>query len=144
MLNASGFLQNMILVLKQNEQLSDLNFIVGFPGSKKPSPLTKNYVVLGINSSKEEKIEVYTEDETPTLKYNRRDTARIRFDIFVPETSNGIDCYEIFSTLSGYVMKYTSDYKFITAGCDTVTYERDEGAFVLNAHMDVEKYYLKK
>ena len=41
-------------------------------------------------------------------------------------------------------MKYSSDYKFITAGCDTVTYERDEGAFVLNAYMDVEKYYLKK
>lgn len=143
MLDASGFLQNLMLVLKRNEQLSDLNFIMGFPSSKKPAPLTKNYVVLGIDSSKEEKKEVYSKDETPVLLSNRHDTARIRFDIFVPETSNGIDCYEIFSNLAGYVMKATSDYKFIMAGCDTVTYERDEGAFVLNAYMDVERFYLK-
>ena len=40
-------------------------------------------------------------------------------------------------------MDFSSSYEFVTAGCDTVTYERDEGAFVLNAYMDIEKHSLK-
>lgn len=143
MLNLGNILAALKLVLEKNSALSDLTFIVGFPGSKKPAPLTKNYVVLGIDSSKEEKKEVYSKDEPPVLLSNRHDTARIRFDIFVPETSDGINCYKIFSNIAGYVMEFSSSYEFVTAGCDTVTYERDEGAFVLNAYMDIEKHSLK-
>ena len=60
MLNLGNILAALKLVLENNSALSNLTFIVGFPGSKKPAPLTKNYVVLGIDSSKEEKKEVYS------------------------------------------------------------------------------------
>lgn len=143
MINVVSALNKIQLVLQNNTELSELKFIMGFPGAKKPAPLTKMYVVLGIDKAADEKKEVYTKDETPVLQYNRYSTARIRFDIFVPETSDGIKCYEIFCKVANYIMGFSSDFEFVTAGCGTVTYERDEGAFVLNAYMDVEKYTLK-
>lgn len=143
MLSLSGIVNSMKIMLESKEELSDLTFIVGFTGADKPSPLTKNYVALGIDGAKEVIKDVYSEDETPVLLFNRFCTARIRLDIFVPETSNGIECYKIFTRLSNYIMELSTNYDFAGAGCDTITYERDEGAFVLSAYIDVEQYSLK-
>lgn len=62
----------------------------------------------------------------------------------MPETSNGIECYKMFMRISNYVESLSDEFAFAGSGCGTVQYERDEGAFVLNAYIDIKKDFKNK
>ena len=49
----------------------------------------------------------------------------------------------MFMRISNYVESLSDEFAFAGSGCGTVQYERDEGAFVLNAYIDIKKDFKK-
>ena len=49
----------------------------------------------------------------------------------------------MFMRISNYVESLSDEFAFAGSGCGTVQYEQDEGAFVLNAYIDIKKDFKK-
>lgn len=126
--------------LASRTSLSDIHFVYGFPGVTKAAPLTRPSVAVGVTKMQESKVDpVYSATDSTQLLYNRVADVRVRFDIYVPQTEDGFDCYEIFSRLGDQLLDAEASFTFVTAGCGDLKYKRDEGAFLLTAWIDIEQ-----
>ncbi|MBR4868700.1 MAG: hypothetical protein IKU10_06050 [Clostridia bacterium] len=121
----------------------DIRFVTAFDGEPKASPLNRPTVSFSVNKMEEKDVNpVYSDvdkvtGETPTLLYNHTVEVRLQMDIHVPQTSNGIQCYEIYTRMSRRMMDENFSLPFVGVGCGDIQYNRDIGAFTLRTYVDL-------
>lgn len=145
MVELDTILKNMQVLLSASSSFSDIHFVHAFTGLSKASPLNRPTVSLAVKSMEEKDVEpVYTKvdeaaGEIPELLYNHVVSVRLRLDIHVPQTVNGIECYEIYTRLSRFLMDMEFTLPFVGVGCEDLKYNRDMGAFTLYTYVDLKE-----
>ncbi len=144
MIEVDELLRNLQLLLSTRPEFADLHVVTAFPGGAKASPLVRPTVALGVDRLEEKDVEpVYAEpqqaDEPPKLLYNHLFTLRLRFDVHVPQTGDGLLCYTIFNRVSRSLLDFETNVPVVGAGCGDLRYQRDAGAFTLHAYLDLRK-----
>ncbi len=145
MINLDTVLKNMQTLFSSNANFDTITFVNGFTGEVKPSPLKKPTVAFSVDTMSEEDVDpVYSsatesEGELPTLLYNHVVKLRLSMNIYVPQTGNGIECYELYTKLSRYIMDSEFTLPFVGVGCGELKYDRDIGAFVLPTYLDIKE-----
>ena len=136
-------LKNLRLYFANLPAFSDVKFVCAFPGTVKASPLTRPVVSFSVKTMEEKDVPpVYSQvdeaaGEVPVLLYNHTVAVRLRVDVHVPQTGNGINCYEIYTRLSRHLMDMQFNIPVVGVGCQDLRYDRDMGAFSLYSYVDL-------
>ncbi len=143
MIKFNNYLSTIKRKLENDENFSDIRVVFGFSGKKKPLPMSKPTVAVGLENSVENRIApVYSEDNPSTMLYNRDCNICVRFDVYVPDSMEGYKCYDIFSRIGEMFFENVSTYKFTSVKCGDLSYKRDEKAFLLTGFLEIEKRYI--
>lgn len=135
--------KNLTTLFSINPDFQDIRFITAFTAADKASPLNRPTVAFSVKQMEEKDVTpVYTKvdeeaGEIPELLYNHTTFVRLRVDIHVPQTTDGVVCYEIYQRLSRVIMDNTFNIPFVGVGCEELRYDRDMGAFTLYTYMDL-------
>jgi hypothetical protein len=142
MVSLDQMIINLQNFLKKKEDLSDVTFVPAYAGKVKSIPLNGPVVALSVLSMEDMDVKpVYTMDDTNVsqLVYNHILTVRLALDIYVPQTDNGVGCYEVFSRMQKYLPSVNYGCPFVGTGCKGMEYYRDAGTFTLSTYVDLEQ-----
>ncbi len=145
MIELDKLVKQLKMLYEVMDEFDDIRFVTAFDGEAKASPLNRPTVSLSVTKMEEKDVKpVYSDvdevtGEVPTLLYNHTVDIRLQMDIHVPQTSNGIVCYEIYTRLSRRMMDSDFNINFVGVGCGDIQYNRDIGAFTLYTYVDVQE-----
>lgn len=145
MIELDTILKNLRLYFASVPEFSDIKFVLAYTGTAKASPLNRPTVSFSVKTMEEKDVDpVYSKadesaGETPQLLYNHVVNLRLRLDIHIPQSGDGIGCYEIYTRLSRHFMDMEFNYPFVGVGCEDIKYNRDMGAFTLYTYVDFKE-----
>ena len=150
MIELDKIVKQMKMLFAISSDFDDIRFVTAYDGEPKASPLDRPTVSFSVTKMEEKDVKpVYSDvDEVtgdgPTLLYNHTVDVRLQMDIHVPQTSNGIACYEIYTRMSRRMMDDTFTVPFVGVGCGDIQYNRDIGAFTLYTYVDIQETSIVK
>ncbi len=142
MVALNSLIVNLQTYLGKQSDLDEVTFVPAFAGKVKSMPLEGPVVALAVESMEDRDVKpVYVMDDTDMeqLVYNHMINIRVRLDIYVPQTDDGLGCYDVLNRMRKYLPKVNYGCPFVGMGCHEVEYYRDAGTFTLCTYVDLEE-----
>lgn len=124
--------------LSSQQELEGINFITEYPASKKPVPLKKVMVAVGIDNIAIE--DSFVENDEGVLvenEYCRLASIKLRLGIHAPFAEGGARCHDVFTDVAD-CLTFATDLNISQSGCGKIKADRDTDAFVLEAWITVQ------
>lgn len=134
-------------ILKNDTELSLVNFNLSFPNKFVPNPLIKPSVSIGV---KEVKINTgsfdgYLSTKDDTEYYGNLSKLNLALDIYVPEKDGGSKCYDIFYKIYKTLLASNNlNFNITSFSANEITYCQNTGAFLLKCELLVDTLLLFK
>lgn len=119
--------------LSNDQQLKDIQFVHAHRVKRKPSPLKKVYVTLGIDGVQIENSAFanYLGNENGKEIFGRCAHVSIQCRIYSPQNLGGLPCSDAFSRISSALLFRQSELRVDSVSCKDVKYNTSAGDFLL-------------
>ena len=134
-------LEKIVQTLAADQRLEGIRIVSAYPQAAKGTPLARPAVALSLKKCGLHPAAFggyLGRSKTRGERFGRQADVTLRLFVCVPQTAQGMDCYSCFCRLCSVLMEEKKAWQLMQIGCDTLSYQRDLGAFVLECEAQIQ------
>ncbi len=136
-----GLLQKLLCFLKENQELSDIEFMEAYPPQRQNSPLAKKIAALRVENVK---ILPVALGETLGAAGEKRAEASLDLTIYSPAKLGGPACTEAFSRICNALIFEDNGACLHSISCDKMVYDANAGSFRISGSIGLTAYLIRQ
>lgn len=135
-------INDIILGLKDDSNLSDISFSFAFPSKYKTNPIKSILAVLSISSVEinDAAFSGYIGIKNDNETYGKLSSLDVSIRIYAPFSMGGEACVEAFSRICDSLFCGTNDYHIKSASCKRVEYDKNMYCFTLDCTLKINMF----
>ena len=133
-------------VLKEDINLSDINFVDSFRNTQRENPLVNTIVTLGIKSVeiKDKSFGRYLGTRNGNECFGKKGIIEVSLNIYVPKSLSGKTAEDVFYNICNALLFNDIQEQILSIKCSSLNLNKEAGAFVLELSIKLESIIYKQ